>query len=96
MFTPHALRGAEVRATIDDYVRCAVLSRLGGYDGVEVMGSEGYLINQVDFSLLCMSFTAILSYCTPLLTGSSLFRVQTNAQTNGEARTKIGSSLQQL
>ncbi|EGD74607.1 2,4-dienoyl-CoA reductase FadH2 [Salpingoeca rosetta] len=45
-FTPRELSDKQVERTIDDYVRCAELARLGGYDGVEVMGSEGYLINQ--------------------------------------------------
>ena len=35
-----------MRKTIADYVRCAQLARRAGYDGVEIMGSEGYLINQ--------------------------------------------------
>jgi 2,4-dienoyl-CoA reductase (NADPH2) len=45
-FKPRALTGREVRSTIDDFVRCARLAREAGYDGVEIMGSEGYLINQ--------------------------------------------------
>ncbi len=45
-FTPKALSDAEVEQQIDDYVRCATLAREAGYDGVEVMGSEGYFINQ--------------------------------------------------
>ncbi|WP_332309536.1 NADPH-dependent 2,4-dienoyl-CoA reductase [Bisbaumannia pacifica] len=45
-FLPRALEGAEVEAQIEDYVRCAQLAREAGYDGIEVMGSEGYLINQ--------------------------------------------------
>ncbi|MDT8894958.1 NADPH-dependent 2,4-dienoyl-CoA reductase [Halomonas sp. I1] len=44
--TPRELSRDEVASTIDDYVRCASLAREAGYDGVEVMGSEGYLINQ--------------------------------------------------
>lgn len=45
-FVPRELSTTEVEAQIDDYVRCAQLAREAGYDGVEVMGSEGYLINQ--------------------------------------------------
>ncbi len=45
-FTPRALAGDEVEARIEAYVCCATLAREAGYDGVEVMGSEGYLINQ--------------------------------------------------
>ena len=46
MSTPKALSSAEVLSTINDYVKCAELAQYAGYDGVEVMGSEGYLINQ--------------------------------------------------
>ncbi|GAA4322609.1 NADPH-dependent 2,4-dienoyl-CoA reductase [Pigmentiphaga soli] len=45
-FAPRPLDTAQVRATVADYARCAALAREAGYDGVEVMGSEGYLINQ--------------------------------------------------
>ncbi|MCH9691826.1 MAG: FAD-dependent oxidoreductase, partial [Gammaproteobacteria bacterium] len=45
-FTPRELTTSEVEQQIDDYVRCAVLAREAGYDGVEIMGSEGYFINQ--------------------------------------------------
>jgi 2,4-dienoyl-CoA reductase (NADPH2) len=41
-----ALADAEVDRTIDDFARCAALAREAGYDGVEIMGSEGYLITQ--------------------------------------------------
>ncbi|MFF8451954.1 FAD-dependent oxidoreductase [Streptomyces leeuwenhoekii] len=43
---PRELTDAEVERTIDDYVRAARLARRAGYDGVEIMGSEGYLINE--------------------------------------------------
>ncbi len=45
-FRARALSGGAVERTIDDYAAAAVLAREAGYDGVEVMGSEGYLINQ--------------------------------------------------
>ena len=45
-FTPRALTRWGVRKTIADYARCARLAQKAGYDGVEIMGSEGYLINQ--------------------------------------------------
>jgi 2,4-dienoyl-CoA reductase (NADPH2) len=43
---PHELTDEEVEQTIEDYVRCAALAQHAGYDGVEIMGSEGYLINE--------------------------------------------------
>ncbi|MCX5401249.1 NADPH-dependent 2,4-dienoyl-CoA reductase [Streptomyces sp. NBC_00102] len=45
-FTPHALTDEEVEETIEEFVRAARLARRAGYDGVEIMGSEGYLINE--------------------------------------------------
>lgn len=45
-FGARALTGEEIEQTIQDFVRCAELAKLAGYDGVEIMGSEGYLINQ--------------------------------------------------
>jgi 2,4-dienoyl-CoA reductase (NADPH2) len=45
-FKPRALSQWGVRKTIRDFVNCARLAQKAGYDGVEVMGSEGYLINQ--------------------------------------------------
>lgn len=44
--TPRELSAGEIEKTLDDYVRCAELARQAGYDGIELMGSEGYLINQ--------------------------------------------------
>ncbi|MEU1282653.1 NADPH-dependent 2,4-dienoyl-CoA reductase [Kitasatospora sp. NPDC005856] len=45
-FTPNALTAEQVEQTIEDFARCAELARRAGYDGVEIMGSEGYLINE--------------------------------------------------
>lgn len=45
-FKPWELSTGGVERTIRDFVRCAQLAREAGYDGVEIMGSEGYLINQ--------------------------------------------------
>src|SRR5258706_9037717 len=44
--TPRELTAAEIEQTIADFVRAAVLAQGAGYDGVELMGSEGYLITQ--------------------------------------------------
>ena len=45
-FKPRPMSGRQIESTINDYARCAKLAKQAGYDGVEVMGSEGYLINQ--------------------------------------------------
>ena len=45
-FTPRALSARGIERQIRAFVHCAVLAREAGYDGVEVMGSEGYFINQ--------------------------------------------------
>lgn len=45
-FRPRALSARGVESTIADFARCAQLAREAGYDGVEIMGSEGYLLNQ--------------------------------------------------
>ncbi|MEV5529235.1 NADPH-dependent 2,4-dienoyl-CoA reductase [Streptomyces prunicolor] len=45
-FPPRALTDDEVEQTVEDYARAARLARQAGYDGVEIMGSEGYLINE--------------------------------------------------
>ena len=46
LFKPRALTERGIRKTIASYVRCARLAQKAGYDGVEIMGSEGYLLNQ--------------------------------------------------
>lgn len=45
-FKPFKLTKSGIQRTIRDFVNCAKLSKVAGYDGVEIMGSEGYLINQ--------------------------------------------------
>ncbi|WP_336751617.1 NADPH-dependent 2,4-dienoyl-CoA reductase [Aeromonas hydrophila] len=45
-FKPRAMSERQIRGTIRDFAATAQLARSAGYDGVEVMGSEGYLINQ--------------------------------------------------
>ncbi|MCC1497171.1 FAD-dependent oxidoreductase [Alcanivorax sp. 1008] len=45
-FKPHALSAEEVEQEIDSFANAAALAKWAGYDGVEIMGSEGYLINQ--------------------------------------------------
>ena len=46
MFKPRALSPRGVKSTIKDFAACAKRAQRAGYDGVEIMGSEGYLINQ--------------------------------------------------
>ena len=45
-FNPRELQDEEIWTTIEDYARCAELAAEAGYDGVEIMGSEGYFITQ--------------------------------------------------
>ena len=45
-FRPSALSTRGVHRTVDDFARSVALARKAGYDAVEVMGSEGYLLNQ--------------------------------------------------
>jgi 2,4-dienoyl-CoA reductase (NADPH2) len=45
-FPPRELTDVEIEEQIDDYAHCAAMAQKAGYDGVEVMGSEGYFINQ--------------------------------------------------
>lgn len=46
LYAPRALTVNEIENQIHDFVQSAVLAKQAGYDGVEIMGSEGYLINQ--------------------------------------------------
>ncbi|MFT6386980.1 MAG: 2,4-dienoyl-CoA reductase (NADPH2) [Cellvibrionaceae bacterium] len=45
-FMPRKLSHWGIKKTISDFARCAYLAKQAGYDGVEIMGSEGYFINQ--------------------------------------------------
>ncbi len=45
-FKPRAMRKREIESTVRDYAKSARLAQLAGYDGVEIMGSEGYLLSQ--------------------------------------------------
>ena len=45
-FVPNALDGEDIEKQIADFVKCARLAKSAGYDGIEIMGSEGYFINQ--------------------------------------------------
>ncbi|MCC5451703.1 NADPH-dependent 2,4-dienoyl-CoA reductase [Rheinheimera sp. UJ51] len=45
-FKPSELSDRQIRGTIKDFAHAASLAKKAGYDGVEIMGSEGYLINQ--------------------------------------------------
>ena len=45
-YRPKELTHDEILQTIEDFANCAKLAKMAGYDGVEIMGSEGYLINQ--------------------------------------------------
>ena len=52
-FRPRALSDADVEKQIDDFVGCALLAQQAGYDGVEVMGSEGCLLYTSDAADEC-------------------------------------------
>lgn len=45
-FPPKELSDSDIETQIEDFIRCASLAKEAGYDGVEIMGSEGYLLNQ--------------------------------------------------
>ncbi|MGF6862185.1 2,4-dienoyl-CoA reductase (NADPH2) [Rhodobacteraceae bacterium MBR-64] len=45
-FTPRALSHADILETIDDFANCARLARGAGFDGVEIIGSGGYLLSE--------------------------------------------------
>ncbi len=46
IYTPRALSIEEIQQTVRDFIRCAELAEQAGYDGMEIMGSEGYFLHQ--------------------------------------------------
>jgi 2,4-dienoyl-CoA reductase (NADPH2) len=83
-FPPHPLSTDEVRQTISDFVQTAVLAVEAGYDGIEIMGSEGYLINE---------FTAALTNArTDEYGGSFEGRIRFPLEIVRAVRERIGSS----
>ena len=46
IYTPRALSVEEIQQTVCDFIRCAELAEQAGYDGLEIMGSEGYFLHQ--------------------------------------------------
>lgn len=45
-FTPKQMSVGQIKSTVRDYAKAAKLAKKAGYDGIEIMGSEGYLLNQ--------------------------------------------------
>lgn len=92
-FTPKALSAKAVENTIRDYAQCAVNAREAGYDGVEIMGSEGYLINQVriivDAIVLVMGGAECVWLLWLLAEFSSSWSTRTSAKTSGVDRMRI-------
>ncbi|MFD7623619.1 FAD-dependent oxidoreductase [Streptomyces sp. NPDC059802] len=82
-FTPHALTEDEVEETIEDFVRAAGLARRAGYDGVEIMGSEGYLINEF--------ITAATNHRTDRWGGSYENRIRFPVEIVRRVRERVGS-----
>jgi len=81
-FTPWALSERGVESQIDDFVTCAALSQEAGYDGVEVMGSEGYFINQF--------LTAKTNHRTDRWGGSFAQRMRLPIEIVRRTREKVG------
>jgi len=84
IFKPHELSGTEVEQQIQDFVNCAHLAQKAGYDGVEIMGSEGYIITQ---------FVAPrTNYRTDRWGGSFENRIRFPAEIVRRIREKVGNS----
>ena len=81
-FTPKAMSVRQIKGTIKDYANAANLAAQAGYDGVEIMGSEGYLINQ-----FCCNRT---NHRTDEWGGSIESRMRLAIETIKAVRTKVG------
>ena len=82
---PRAFTVEQIEQTIDDFVRCAVLAQQAGYDGIEVMGSEGYLMTQ---------FTALRTNKREDEWGGSLEnRIRFPVEVVRRTRERVGASL---
>lgn len=70
-FSPRKMEAQEVQKTIDDFIRSSVFAKEAGYHGVEVMGSEGYLINQFlsPYTAAGKSFEERVSFPMKILRG---------------------------
>ena len=82
-FKPRALTAWGVERTIRAFVRSAVLAREAGYDGVEIMGSEGYLINQ----FLVADTTSASTDGVQILNGDAAFPRNFDADSGGGGST---------
>ena len=83
VFKPRALTGEEIEDHIQDYAYCAFLAQQAGYDGVEIMGSEGYLINQFIVSKT--------NHRTDSWGGRFENRIRFPVQVVGQTRKKVGN-----
>ena len=82
---PRAFTVEQIEQTIDDFVQCAVLAQQAGYDGIEVMGSEGYLMTQ---------FTALRTNKRDDEWGGSLEnRIRFPVEVVRRTRARVGPSL---
>ena len=81
-FTPRALTEEDIEQQIQDFVRCAALAQRAGYDGVEIMGSEGYLINQF--------ISKITNHRTDQWGGSYENRIRFALEIVGRVRQQVG------
>ncbi len=80
---PRAMSTKQVDRTVDDFAASAVLARRAGYDGVEIMGSEGYLINQM--------LTARTNDRTDRWGGSAAARMRFPVEIVRRVRERVGS-----